>query len=168
MNYIERKKAQMLARASQQNETLALRKLIQGRLTALDGTRPTQSAAYLSRVGAASDAMRSQAEADQRDAAARGLSGSTYELAQSANRSGGLLAAMRAASADAEGQQQVQGMGLLQMLLGAQGMVNQDRYQREAQRQQQNALLGQLLGTAVSFIPGIGPAASAGVTAATR
>lgn len=117
-------------------QTNALRALLDLRLRTADGdaTNPTRSATYAAGLGALRDATAAQTNRDAGAAAARGMTGGTFELAQAAERTRAAGAQQRDLMATSAAEAERRQAALLQMVMAAQAMQNQNAQAGDAAR----------------------------------
>lgn len=135
-----------------------LYEMLRERFQSVRGQDPTQTTLFQTAVGASQDRAERQAEVDASQAAARGLTGSQFEVAQDQARAQQMARTQRRALRTADEQQRRREQSALQALLSQRSNLNAvlgaeaDREQRRAQT------AGQAVGRATSlFTSGEGP-----------
>ena len=109
----------------------------------------TESATYRSRLGEISRLMEDRQRQDAASAAARGLTGSGYEIAQAGQRGRAATDAQGAALQAAEAQQQGSRSQLLQLLSQEQTALTQQDALANQRRGQTAGMFGQLAGAVI-------------------
>jgi hypothetical protein len=129
-------------RLARENEQLL--SMLEQRFENVSAEDPLDTAAFGAQFSAAQEQAERQQERDTQAAAARGLVGSQFEIAQQGNRAGALAESTRSAAAQAERAQRQEEQSALSRLLQQRANLNRIRSgqaQREAQREQQQASL---------------------------
>lgn len=129
-----------------------LKNLFMGEYDSSRAASPTGTAYYSAGAGAIQDLMRRQQGADASAAAGRGMAGSTFELAQAANRQRGSADAYRGLLSDSERMQSAEEARLMQAVLQSQAMRSGALAQGDAARTQMAA---SLFGAGASLAGGV-------------
>jgi len=138
------------------NRGSRLRELFESRVDRLRDQNAAQSATFRAGVGALQEQTEAQAERDESAAAARGLTGSAFEVAQDANRAEALGGETRRLLVDAERQQEERRQSALSNLVRSAGLEEdirarrqQAQLQRAEMEQRRKGRLGQIAGSAL-------------------
>jgi len=131
------------------NRGTRLRKMFEDRLDRIQATDPGESAGFTAGVGALRDRMDTEAERDTEAAAARGLTGSQFELAQDEQRAEVLGEETRALLGRAQQRQDQRERSTLGLLMEASGFEEDIRARRQQRQDRRRSRLGQIAGSAL-------------------
>lgn len=122
-----------------------LRSLFEDRLETVQSRTPTETTSFRAQTGALRGALDRQAETDEEQAAARGLSGSAFEVSQDATRTRQLARGTRQAAATSASALRQQEQSALQGLLRAEGLAADLEARRRRAEQRRQSRLNELL-----------------------
>lgn len=128
------------------NRGAVLRSMFEDRLSRIQDTDVTEDAGFTAGVGALRDQADDQAEQDEQAAAARGLTGSAFEVAQDANRAEALGEGTRALLGRAQQRQDRREESTLQRLVQVSGLEEDIRSRRQRREDRRRSRLGQIAG----------------------
>lgn len=124
-----------------------IRQIFEERYDRLRETSPTETEGFEAGLGALREQSQRQAETDEEQAAARGLEGSQFALAQDASRAEALANSTRnLVRGSAQGLQQRRQSALAGLLDAEQLGMQEDQFERELESRRQSRL-GQIAGT---------------------
>jgi len=128
------------------NRGTRLRQMFEDRLDRIQDTDVTEDAGFTAGVGALRENLSDQAERDEEAAAARGLTGSAFEVAQDANRAEVLGQETRALLGRAQQRQDQREESTLQRLVQVSGLEEDIRSRRQRREDRRKSRLGQIAG----------------------
>lgn len=126
-----------------------LRKLFEDRYDRLKKKSPTETATFRSGSSALREALGEQAERDASAAAARGLTGSAFELAQKGDRTEALASGMRRLVGESERRLTRDRESALRGILSAARFEEDVRARRQRRRDRRKSRLAQIVGSAL-------------------
>lgn len=132
-----------------ENRGSRLRRMFEDRYERLRDRSPTESAAFQAGTSALREAVGREAERDEAEAAARGLTGSQYEVAQDANRAETLGRETRSLIGTAERRLAQDRQSALRGLAEGFAFEEDIRARRQRREDRRNSRLAKLAGSAL-------------------